>query len=64
MVSTSHALARELLKKPDGFLVAMLGGEEYIVSSIKTAYSDANIDDSVAYIILNLCKCGKGNMKT
>ena len=62
-VGTSHALARELLNKPDGFITATLGGEEYIISDYKRTKGHANVDDSVPYWTLNLRDGGCGNIK-
>lgn len=63
IISSSHALAKELLSKPDGFITAALGKEEYIISSIQRISTHANIDDSVTYWTLNLRDGGKGNLK-
>lgn len=62
-ISTSHALARELLNKPDGFLTATLGEEEYIVESYKRTLTHANIDDGIWHWTLNLRDGGRGNIK-
>ena len=62
-ISTSHALAKELLNKPDGFITATLGEEEYIISNIQRVATHANIDDSVAHWTINLRDGGKGNIK-
>lgn len=62
-ISTSHMLARELLNKPDGFLVASNGEEEYVVESIKRTSTHANIDDCISYWVLNLRDGGEGNIK-
>ena len=48
-IGTSHALARELLSKPDGFLTATLGEKEYIITDYKRTKGHANVDDSVTY---------------
>lgn len=63
VISTSHALAKELLSKPDGFITATLGEEEYIISNIQRVPTHANIDDSVMYWTLNLRNFGNGNIK-
>lgn len=63
MISTSHALAKELLGKPDGFITATLGEEEYVISDTKRVATHANIDDSVTHWTLNLRDGGKGNLK-
>lgn len=56
-------LAKELLSKPDGFITATLGEEEYVISNIQRVSTHANIDDSVTYLTLNLRDGGKGNIK-
>ena len=63
VISTSHALAKELLSKPDGFITATLGEEEYIISNTQRVATHANIDDSVTHWTLNLREGGKGNIK-
>lgn len=63
IISTSHALAKELLSKPDGFIAAMLVDEEYIINNIQRVPIHANIDDSIMHWILNLRDCGNGNLK-
>lgn len=63
IISTSHALAKELLNKPDGFITATLGDEEYVISSAQRVATHANIDDSVTHWTLNLRDGGKGNLK-
>lgn len=62
-IDTSHAFARELLSKPDGFLTATLGEEEYIITDYKRTKGYANVDDSMPYWTLNLRNCGSGNIK-
>ena len=62
IISTSHALARELLSKPDGFITAMLGEKEYIISNTQRVATHANIDDSVTHWTLNLRDGGNGNL--
>ena len=47
-------LAGELLNKPDGFLFARNGEEEYVVTTIKRTATQANLDDSVIHWSLNL----------
>lgn len=63
IISTSHALAKELLSKPDGFITAMLDKEEYIISNTQRVATHANVDDSVTHWILNLRDGGNGNLK-
>lgn len=56
-------LAKELLNKPDDFITATLGEEEYVISSIQRKTTCANVDDSVTHWTLNLRDGGKGNLK-
>lgn len=63
VISTSHALAKELLSKPDGFITATLGDEEYVISNTQRVATHANVDDSVTHWTLNLRDGGKGNLK-
>ena len=51
---TSHALARELLNKPDGFITATHGNGEYIIESYQRVATHANKDDTCMYWTLNL----------
>lgn len=46
-------LARELLNKPDGFLVVNVGDKEYLVENIQRKKTIANQDDSVLYWRIN-----------
>ena len=55
-------LARELLSRPDGFLLAANGEEEYVVTSLQRVPTHANIDDTVMHWQLNL-SCSDGNIK-
>lgn len=61
-ISTSHALARELLNKPDGFITATLGEKEYVIGNTQRVASHANIDDTVTHWTLNLRDGGNGNI--
>lgn len=63
MISTTHTLARELLSKPDGFLLAKLEDKEYVIDSLRRTFTCANIDDSVCYWIMNLRDGGEGYIK-
>ena len=54
-------LARELLSKPDGFIIANYMDGEYIIGDIKRVSTHANIDDSVTHLALKLKRC-EGNM--
>ncbi|MBD5487303.1 MAG: hypothetical protein HDR13_00690 [Lachnospiraceae bacterium] len=56
-------MARELLNKPDGFITATLGEEEYVISNTQRVATHANIDDSVTHWTLNLRDGGNGNLK-
>lgn len=47
-------LARELLSKPDGFIIASNGEEEYVIHSLQRVFTHANIDDTVMHWRLNL----------
>lgn len=60
---TSHALARELLARPDGFLTATHEEKEYIIENFQRVSTHANMDDGVSHITLNLRECGNGNIK-
>ena len=62
-IATSHTLARELLNKPDNFITATIGEEEYIIDNIQRVATHANIDDSVTHWTLNLRDGGNGNLK-
>lgn len=62
-VSTSHALAKELLSKPDGFITATHDNQELVIESYQRKATHANIDDSVTHWTLNLRDGGKGNIK-
>lgn len=56
-------LARELLEKPDGFLVVTDGNREFVAENIKKAFTQANNDDKTSYWALNIRECGSGNVK-
>lgn len=62
-ISTTHRLAKELLDRPDGFLTATQGDEEYVVDNIKKVATHANLDDTVTHWTLILRDGGKGNIK-
>lgn len=62
-ICTSHALARELLSKPDNFLTATLDGREYVIEDYKRTATHANMDDGVVHYTLNLRDGGQGNIK-
>ena len=63
----SHALAKELLSRPDDFLTATCedrnGEREFVIESYKRKAIHANMDDGVAHWSLILRDCGKGNIK-
>lgn len=54
-------LAKELLSKPDGFIFAINGEEEYIVNAIRRKPTHANWDDTVMHWSLELNK-SNGNI--
>lgn len=60
---TSHELARELLSKEDGFIVARLGEQEYVIENIGRVATHANIDDRVMHWGLNLRQCAGNIMR-
>lgn len=62
-IATSHSLARELLSKPDGFLIASDGEREYIIDNYTKEKTHANIDDYVMNWVLVLKHGGDGNVK-
>ena len=66
-ISTTHMLGREVLNKPDGFLVATVNDGfrevEYVVTGLKRKKTHANIDDSIMHWSLELRECGNGNVK-
>lgn len=63
LINTTHELARELINKPDGFVTATIGDEEYVINNIQRTKTHANIDDSVTHWTLNLRNGGNGNIK-
>ena len=58
---TSHALARDLLSKPDGFITATHGEKEFVIGNTKRVATHANTDDSVMHWTLKLKEC-EGNI--
>ena len=50
-------MARELLSKPDGFITAMRGEDEYVIGNTKRVATHANMDDSVIHWALQLKDC-------
>ena len=50
-------MARELLSKPDGFITAMYGEDEYVIGNTKRVATHANMDDSVMHWALQLKEC-------
>ena len=60
---SSHALARDLLNKPDSFITATYGNVELVIEDFKRVATHANIDDSVMHWTLNLRDGGDGNIK-
>ena len=57
----SHALAKDLLDRPDGFITATFRGNELIIEDFQKTRTHANIDDSVMHWALQLKEC-KGNI--
>ena len=49
------------MSKPDGFITAMYGEEEYVIGNTKRVATHANMDDSVMHWALQLKEC-KGNI--
>ena len=49
------------MSKPDGFITAMYGEDEYVIGNTKRVGTHANIDDSVIHGALQLKEC-KGNI--
>ena len=60
---SSHALARDLLNNPDGFITATYENVELVIDNFKRVATHANIDDSVMHLTLNLRDGGNGNIK-
>lgn len=56
-------MAKELLNKPDGFIIANDGEREYVIDSIKRESTHKNLDDSCMYWSLNLRDGGNGYIK-
>lgn len=56
-------MAKELLDKPNGFITATIGGEEYIIDNTRRVTNNANLDDSDTHWTLNLRDGGNGNIK-
>ena len=62
VLTTTHSLARELLGKPDGFLVVSNGEQEYVIDSIKRVSTHANLDDFLTYWQLRIKESEQGNI--
>lgn len=56
-------LAKELLSKPDGFIIVSNGEEEYVIKDIQRVATHANMDDTVTHWALNVRNGGDGNIK-
>lgn len=56
-------MAKELLKKPNGFITATHGEKELIIDNVKRVSNYANSDDSTTYWTLNVRDGGGGNIK-
>ena len=61
-ITTSHSLAIELLNKPDGFITATIGEEEYVIEVAKRKPTHANYDDEVMHWTLFLKKSDGRNI--
>lgn len=62
-ITTSHSLARELLRKPNGFINATIKEKEFIINNIQRVFTCANKDDTEIYWTLNLRSDISGNVK-
>lgn len=60
---TTHSLAKDLLSRPDGFVVIAHEGREYTIEGIKRTSTYANYDDSSMYWALNTSNYEQGNIK-
>ena len=56
-------LAKELLNRPNLFIVARDGEKEYIINGIHRIGTYANSDDMSVYIALQLKECNGENIK-
>lgn len=56
-------MAKELLSKPDGFLMATHGEEEFAIESYQRKRTHANMDDYTMHWTLNLKSAREGNIK-
>ena len=58
-ICSSHELARELLNKPDGFIIARdkNGYQEFAISDVQRIFTCANSDDSIMNWAINLHDC-------
>ena len=56
-------LARELLDRPDSFLVATFEDKECVVEDIRRISTCSNYDDTSMYLSLNVRVCNCGNIK-
>lgn len=55
---TSHELAQQLLRLPDGFIYAAHGDNEFTISSFQDVWDDS--DDPTRFWRLNLRRCPNG----
>lgn len=55
---TSHELAQQLLRLPDGFIYAAHGDNEFTISSFQDVWDDS--DDPTRSWRLNLRRCPSG----
>lgn len=61
-ITTSHELARELLNRPNGDIIAKNGYQEFAIAGIQKVFTCANSDDSIMNWAINLHEC-TGNIK-
>ena len=45
------------MSKPDGFITAMYGEDEYVIGNTKRVATHANMDDSVMHWVLQVKDC-------
>lgn len=61
-IGRSHLLAKELIKKQDGFVTVTVNGREYIITDIQRKSTHGNIDNEMLYWTLNTVDVGQGNI--
>ena len=62
-IITTHSLAQELLRKPNGFINATIKEKEFIINNIQRVFTCANKDDTEVYWTLNLKPDETGGIK-